>query len=471
MGRRRVQPFEIPELEVLDTLTDGRAMGRHENRVIFMKGAIPGDVVRARVFKKEKKNLVAEVLEVIKPAGSRIVPKCTHFGDCGGCKWQHMSYEAQLHYKEKYVRDAFERIGGIEVEDFRPILGAPEQFFYRNKLEFSFANKRWLTKAETKKEEELDNMVGALGFHVPIFFDKIVQIDECFLQTPLINEIRNAIHQFATESGIPYYDHRAHEGFLRNLMFRTSRHTGEIMVVLIVAKDDESQVATIFEHLAEQFPGVQHWCWIHNDKKNSSYSELSVSVWKGEDFIVERLDSFDYRIRATSFFQTNPEQAENLYNVVREFAGPVKYNTLYDLYCGSGSIGIYLSGLAEKIVGVEYVESSIKDAWDNVALNNLDGFSFHAGDMKKLLTTELVDKEGKPDLIVTDPPRAGMDKEVVARLLEIKSPRIIYVSCNPSTQARDLDLLSELYRVKSVQPVDMFPQTAHVENVALLELR
>lgn len=469
MGRRRFKGYKIENLEIVDTTTDGKGVAKQDGVVFFVEKTVPGDVIDAWVYKKAKGVPVARVETMHKESPFRIEARCQHFGDCGGCKWQSLSYEQQLIYKEKHVMDAMERIGGLEIQERKPIIGGKEPFNYRNKVEFSFSNKRWVPPAELGTGVKID-WYGALGYHVAKFFDKIIKIETCHLHIPIVDEIRNELREISQEWEIPYYDIRQHTGYLRNIVFRNSEGSGELMVILLVGEDDQGPVDRIFTHLEEKFPQITSFIWIYNHKPNSTYADLEPRIWKGDPFITESLGQWKYRISPISFFQTNTSQAQILYDVVRDFVGE-KTGTIYDLYCGAGSIGIYLSDLAEKIVGVEYVEDAVKDAWENVKLNNLEHFSFTAGNMKLILNDEFVAREGKPDVIVTDPPRAGMDAPVVEQILKLEAPKIVYVSCNASTQARDLALLQEKYELKVIQPVDMFPQTAHVENVALLELR
>lgn len=462
-------------MHLIDAASDGRAVARHDGQVIFVERGVPGDVADVHVFRKQKKMMVGRIESITKPSESRIEPVCEHFGLCGGCKWQMMDYKTQLFFKQKQVEDALTRIGKVEVGEQLPILPSESDYFYRNKLEFTFSNKAWLTLEQIQSGETFEHRVA--GYHTPRAFDKIIDIDTCHLQRPIVNDIRNEVRDFARAEGITFFDIRTHEGFLRSLVFRTSEHTGELMVVLIVGKDDPEMVGKIFTHLEGKFPEITNYLWIHNHKANSSFSDLPFRSWKGPEYITERLGFFDFRISPTSFFQTNPRQAGRLYGVVKDWLadslpeGKEKHPVVYDLYSGTGSIGIFVAELAEKIVGVEYVESSIADAWENVKLNDLDHFAFYAGDMKKILTPEFVDMQGRPDVIIADPPRAGMDPKVVQRILEILPEYIIYVSCKPATQARDIELMSEAYEVLKTQPVDMFPQTAHVENVAWLKRR
>lgn len=475
MGRsRRIKPF-LAEMTLIDAAAEGWAIARHEERVIFVEGGVPGDVAMVYVYRKHKKQLFGRIETLIEPSPARIEPSCEHFEVCGGCKWQMMTYAHQLKFKQKLVEDAFERIAKVEPKEKMPILGSESDYYYRNKLEFTFSNKAWLTKAQIDSGEIIDQRVA--GFHVARIFDKVINIQNCLLQKAIINDIRNEIRKYAREQNWPFYNIRENEGLLRSLIFRTTEHEDQLMVVMVIAEERQDVIDELFSHLETKFPQITHFLWIHNPKLNSSYYDLPFRLWKGSEYVVERLDNFYFQISPTSFFQTNPNQAKRLYDIVKSMLkevmpeGQNKHHTVYDLYSGTGSIGIFVSGLAAHIVGIEYVESSIADAWKNVALNKLSHFSFYAGDMQKVLTPDLVKKEGHPDVIITDPPRAGMDPKVVKRVLEIAPKHIIYVSCKPATQARDIALLSEKYELVRIQPVDMFPQTAHVENIALLRLR
>lgn len=462
----KFKPKSIPALKIEDAASDGSGVGRDGERVVFVEGAVPGDVADVTVFRKQKKRFLARIDRLVEASPERIEPPCRHFSACGGCKWQRFDYAGQLRFKQKQVRDAFARLGKFDFPEIRPIIGADAPYHYRNKLDFSFSSKRWLTQEEIATGDQFEQNV--LGFHVPKYFDKVVQIDECLLHRPDLNEIRNEVRDFALQNNYTFHDAKAHEGFLRNLIFRVSEAEDAVMLVLIVNENDKAAAARVFEHLEPKFPQISSYVWIHNAKWNDSYGDLQYKVWKGPGFLTERLGECSYHIGPKSFFQTNTKQAEKLYDVVKEFvAEPVEL--LYDLYCGAGTIGIFLSELAKKVVGIEYVEEAVRDAETNLRLNQLENFRFYAGDLAKILTREFVEKEGRPGCIVTDPPRAGMDGKVCERLLEIAAPRIVYVSCNPASQARDVAILARDYDVAAVQPVDMFPQTGHVENVALLE--
>ena len=475
MGRK-IKPFTA-KMEILDAATDGRAVAKHEGKAIFITGGVPGDVAEVHVYRKEKSILVGRIEEIETPSPNRIEPVCAHFEDCGGCKWQQMNYETQLRYKENQVVNVLRRIGHLQPEESRPIMGAPEPYFYRNKLEFSFSTKAWLTAKDKDNPEARKS--NALGYHAPGFFDKIIHIDTCHLQQPIINDIRNEIGHFAMDKEYEFYNIREHTGILRNVAFRTSNGSGEIMVILILGKNRKDVAEDIFQHLEQAFPQITQMVYVINEKPNSMYSDLPYHAWKGNPWITENLEQYQFKIRPVSFFQTNPHQALELYKVVRGYLkdclpeGADKHHTVYDLYSGTGSIGIFVSELVEKVVGIEYVQSAVDDAWENIRLNGLEEkrFSFYAGDMKLILTDELVQKEGAPDVIIADPPRQGMDRKVVEQILKVRPQHVIYVSCKPSTQARDMAMMQEWYDLISIQPVDMFPQTAHVENVALLRLR
>ncbi|RMG23006.1 MAG: 23S rRNA (uracil(1939)-C(5))-methyltransferase RlmD [Bacteroidetes bacterium] len=470
MGRR-FTPYTV-ELDISGTAADGFAVGRHDGRVIFVEYAVPGDKAEVEVFKRHKKQHFGRISRLLVPSPHRVEARCAHFGVCGGCKWQMMAYEAQLKFKQQQVLDAFERIGKLIPQKCLPIVGAEAPYYYRNKLEFTFSNKAWLTRDQIDSGQDFDQRV--LGFHKPRIFDKIIDIDHCYLQTPLINDIRNEVKTFARQRQWPFYDIRNNQGLLRNLLFRTTLHQNQLMVVLILADNRPDVVDELFGHLESKFPQITHYLWIHNPKKNSSYSDLPFQLWKGKEVVVEKMGDYLFQISPTSFFQTNPRQAEKMYQLIYELAaacrpaGAAPFEVLYDLYAGTGSIGIFLSSLAKKVVGIEYVEAAVEDARKNVALNGLSHFTFYAGDIKKILSPELVSREGRPGLLIADPPRAGMDARVVAQILEIAPQNIIYVSCKPATQARDIVLLQQKYELLSIQPVDMFPQTAHVENIALL---
>jgi len=466
---------ELPLLEkvtITDVAAEGKAVAKVNELVIFVPYVVPGDVVDLQV--KRKKNHYAEAVAVKfhEKSPLRTEPFCSHFGVCGGCKWQCLSYEEQLKYKQKQVFDNLTRIGKVELPEFRPILGSEKTRFYRNKLEFTFSNKRWLTEEEVKQDVKYDQM-NAVGFHIPGAFDKVLAIDKCWLQDDISNQIRNAVRDYAYAHDFPFFDLRTQEGLLRNIMIRTSS-TGELMVVLqCKVTDDEGRrkMEEILQFMADSFPQITSLMYVINNKCNDTIGDLDVEVFKGNDHIFEEMEGLRFKVGPKSFYQTNSEQAYNLYKVAREFAGLMGNELVYDLYTGTGTIANFVARQARKVVGIEYVPEAIEDAKVNSALNGIDNTLFYAGDMKDILTNDFIAEHGRPDVIITDPPRAGMHNDVIDVILAAEPKRIVYVSCNPATQARDLQLLDGKYKVTAVQPVDMFPHTHHVENVVQLERR
>ena len=466
---------ELPLLEkvtITDVAAEGKAVAKVNELVIFVPYVVPGDVVDLQV--KRKKNHYAEAVAVKfhEKSPLRTEPFCSHFGVCGGCKWQCLSYEEQLKYKQKQVFDNLTRIGKVELPEFRPILGSEKTCFYRNKLEFTFSNKRWLTEEEVKQDVKYDQM-NAVGFHIPGAFDKVLAIDKCWLQDDISNQIRNAVRDYAYAHNFPFFDLRTQEGLLRNIMIRTSS-TGELMVVLqCKVTDDEGRrkMEEILQFMADSFPQITSLMYVINNKCNDTIGDLDVEVFKGNDHIFEEMEGLRFKVGPKSFYQTNSEQAYNLYKVAREFAGLTGNELVYDLYTGTGTIANFVARQARKVVGIEYVPEAIEDAKVNSALNGIDNTLFYAGDMKDILTNDFIAEHGRPDVIITDPPRAGMHNDVIDVILAAEPKRIVYVSCNPATQARDLQLLDGKYKVTAVQPVDMFPHTHHVENVVQLERR
>ena len=447
-------------------------MAKVNELVIFVPYVVPGDVVDLQV--KRKKNHYAEAVAVKfhEKSPLRTEPFCSHFGVCGGCKWQCLSYEEQLKYKQKQVFDNLTRIGKVELPEFRPILGSEKTRFYRNKLEFTFSNKRWLTEEEVKQDVKYDQM-NAVGFHIPGAFDKVLAIDKCWLQDDISNQIRNAVRDYAYAHNFPFFDLRTQEGLLRNIMIRTSS-TGELMVVLqckVTDNEGRRKMEEILQFMADSFPQITSLMYVINNKCNDTIGDLDVEVFKGNDHIFEEMEGLRFKVGPKSFYQTNSEQAYNLYKVAREFAGLTGNELVYDLYTGTGTIANFVARQARKVVGIEYVPEAIEDAKVNSALNGIDNTLFYAGDMKDILTNDFIAEHGRPDVIITDPPRAGMHNDVIDVILAAEPKRIVYVSCNPATQARDLQLLDGKYKVTAVQPVDMFPHTHHVENVVQLERR
>ncbi len=466
---------ELPLLEqitITDVAAEGKALAKVNDLVVFVPYVVPGDVVDLQV--KRKKNHYAEAVAVrfheLSPM--RAQPFCQHFGVCGGCKWQCLAYDDQLRYKQKQVFDNLTRIGKVELPEFRPILGSEKTCFYRNKLEYTFSNKRWLTEEEVRQEVEYDQM-NAVGFHIPGAFDKVLAIERCWLQDDISNRIRNAIRDYAYAHDYAFFNLRTQEGLLRNMMVRTSS-TGELMVLLqckVMDEEDRAKMKQLLQYVGDTFPEITSLLYVENDKCNDTIGDLPVEVFKGNDHIFEEMEGLRFKVGPKSFYQTNSEQAYNLYKVAREFAGLSGNELVYDLYTGTGTIANFVSRQARQVIGIEYVPEAIEDAKVNSALNGIGNTLFYAGDMKDILTQEFINEHGRPDVIITDPPRAGMHTDVINVLLFAEPKRIVYVSCNPATQARDLQLLDGKYRVAAVQPVDMFPHTHHVENVVLLEKR
>ncbi len=461
-------------ITITDLAAEGKAIAREEGKVIFIEGAIPGDIVNIRLTKSKKDWAEAVVTKIITPSPNRVAPFCQHFNVCGGCKWQMLPYNLQLEYKQNEVAQNLKRLGKIELPEIQKIIGSDKDKEYRNKLEFTFSNKRYRTKEELepyKTKEEIYSLPNepALGFHVPKLFDKIIQIDTCYLMQEPTNVIRNEIFRFATENGFTFYDIKNHTGWLRNLMLRIAT-TGEIMLNVIMAHDNiEKDI--LLAHIAKTFPEITALLYTINPKFNDTIYDLEPQVYKGNAFIVEHLEVYKFKISAKSFFQTNTKQAEKLYQITRDYAELTGVETVYDLYCGTGSIGIFCSKNAKKIIGVELIEDAIVNAKANAALNNIDHAEFFAGDVIDICNEDFFATHGKADIIITDPPRAGMHPKLIEKVLEMKAPIVVYVSCNSATQARDLQLLDVFYKVTKVQPVDMFPHTHHIENVVQLKLR
>lgn len=466
---------ELPLLEkvtISDVAAEGKALAKVNDLVVFVPYVVPGDVVDLQV--KRKKNHYAEAVAVkfYEKSPLRVEPFCQHYGVCGGCKWQCLSYEEQIKYKQKQVFDNLTRIGKIELPEFMPILGSKKTVFYRNKLEFTFSNKRWLTEDEVKQDVKYEQM-NAVGFHIPGAFDKVLAIDKCWLQDDISNRIRNAIRDYAYEHDYAFFNLRTQEGMLRNMMVRTSS-TGELMVLLQCKITNEGELAKmkeLLQYVADSFPEITSLLYIINNKCNDTIGDLDVEVFKGKDHIFEVMENLRFKIGPKSFYQTNSGQAYELYKVARTFAGLTGEELVYDLYTGTGTIANFVARQAKKVVGIEYVPEAIEDAKVNSEINGITNTLFYAGDMKDILTQDFINEHGRPDVIITDPPRAGMHNDVIDVILFAEPKRIVYVSCNPATQARDLQLLDVKYKVTAVQPVDMFPHTHHVENVVLLEKR
>ncbi len=472
MARKKKELPLLEQIEITGVAAEGKALTRVNDMVVFVPYVVPGDVVDLQVRRKKHSYAEAEAVKFHTYSSERVTPFCKHYGVCGGCKWQCLAYEHQLKYKQQQVVDALTRIGKVELPDVMPILGSENTRAYRNKLEFTFSNKRWLTWEEVAQGVSYDNM-DALGFHIPGAFDKVLDIEECALMGDLNNRLRNAIRDFAHSEGVPFFDLRSQTGVLRNFMLRTST-TGEVMLLLqakVTTDEEMAQLEKVLAFVGDTFPEVTSLLYVINNKCNDTFGDLEVHTFKGTDVIYEEMEGLRFKVGPKSFYQTNSAQAYNLYKVARDFAALTGEEVVYDLYTGTGTIANFVAGKAKKVVGIEYVEDAIIDARVNAELNGYDNLTFFAGDMKDILTREFIDAHGRPDVIITDPPRAGMHNDVIDTILFAAPRRIVYVSCNPATQARDLSLLDRDYKVTAVQPVDMFPHTHHVENVVLLERR
>lgn len=468
MARNRKKPF-YENVKIEDIGAEGKAVAKVGEMVVFTKMAIPGDVVDLQVTKKRKRFQEAFIKEYKEYSNDRVDAFCEHFGTCGGCKWQMLPYDKQLFYKQKQVKDQLLRIGKVEIPEIMPILGSKENTFYRNKLEFTFSNKRWLTFDEVEAGNEIEKP-DALGFHVPGLFDKVINITKCWLQPEPSNKIRNFIYEYAIDNGLAFFDIRAQTGFLRTLILRTSS-TGENMLIITFYHEDESKRTALLEAVKNEFPEITSLLYVINTKGNDTITDQKIEVFNGREYILEEMEGLKFKIGAKSFYQTNSEQAYTLYKVTRDFAELDGTETVYDLYTGTGTIANFVARSAKKVVGIEYVPEAIEDAKVNSQLNGITNTSFFAGDMKDVLNEDFVRKHGKPEVIITDPPRAGMHADVINTILKVAPNKIVYVSCNPATQARDIAILDEFYQIEKICPVDMFPHTHHVENVVLLTKR
>jgi len=467
---RRNKKQVFTNVEVIDAGAKGKVIAKApDGKVIFLPNAVPGDIVDVQTFKKRKSYYEGKATIFHTLSDKRTEPVCEHFGSCGGCKWQHMAYEHQLFYKQKEVTNNLIRIGHIELPEVTPILGSAQHYFYRNKMEFSFSNSRWLTLEEIKSDEDLGDR-NALGFHIPGMWDKILDVKKCHLQADPSNAIRNAVKKFAIENDLEFFNTRHQEGLLRTLMIRTSS-IGEIMVVVQFFKEDKTKRELLMDYLVRTFPEITSLQYIINEKANDTIYDQDVICHKGRDHIFEEMEGLKFKINAKSFYQTNSEQAYELYKITRDFAGLAGDELVYDLYTGTGTIAQFIAKQAKKVIGVESVPDAISAAKENAQLNSIDNVEFYVGDMKNVFNQDFINTHGNPDVIITDPPRDGMHKEVVNQILNISPEKIVYVSCNSATQARDLALMDAMYKVTKTQAVDMFPQTHHVENVILLEKR
>lgn len=459
----------LPSVTITDIAAEGKAIAKVNDVVVFVPFVVPGDVVDLQVTRKKSHFMEARPIHFHSYSENRTEAVCEHYGICGGCKWQILPYADQIRYKQKQVVDNLTRIGKIELPEITPILGSAKTEFYRNKLEFTFSNKRWRTNEEIAEGKVFETM-NAVGFHIPGQFDKVLDINKCWLQTEDSNEIRNEVRRYALEKGLTFFDLRSQEGFLRTMMVRTTS-TGELMVIMIFFYEDKEAQNALLQHIADKFPQITSLLYVINSKANDTITDQEVLVFKGAECIYEEMEGLKFKIGPKSFYQTNSDQAYELYKITRNFAGLTGNELVYDLYTGTGTIANFVSHQARQVVGIEYVPEAIEDAVVNSKLNNIGNTLFYAGDMKDILNAAFIEKHGKPDVIITDPPRAGMHEDVIDAILFAAPERIVYVSCNPATQARDLSLLDAAYQVAAVQPVDMFPHTHHVENVVLLQKR
>lgn len=470
------QPQFINNVEIIDAGSEGMSIAKPEEKVVFIPFGAPGDIVDIQVFKKKSNCFDGKIVNIVKESDKRVKPVCQHFGLCGGCKWQHLDYQWQLYYKQKQVKDNLDRIAKIEYPEITPILGCEKQYYYRNKVEYSFSNRKWLTDgapAGTYTEEQCKGF----GYHLPGLFDRVIDIEHCYLQAEPSNEIRLFIKDFTMAKGLSYHNVRAHQGTMRNVIVRCNGK-GEFMVIIIINEENSIVRNELIPALSEKFPQIISIMLVINPKFNDTISDLPFECLKGDPYLIETMNSprigfedLSFRVGPVSFFQTNVYQAERLYKAAFDLADVSGDELMYDLYTGTGTIALYFSRFVKKVVGIEYVEEAIADARINAKINNIDNATFYAGDMAKVLDDAFIVENGTPDIIVTDPPRAGMADKVIEQLKKIKAKKIIYISCNPATQARDLQLLNDLYEVVAVQPVDMFPHTQHVENIASLKLR
>lgn len=465
---KKVLPI-LNNVTIADVASEGKAIAKVDDLVIFIPYVAPGDIVDIQLTRKKNSYAEGRAIKIHSLSPERIDPVCEHFGVCGGCKWQHLNYPSQLFYKQKQVVDNLIRIGKIDLPDISPILGSEQTTCYRNKLEYTFSNKRWMTDAEIASGVQFEDM-NALGFHIPTLFDKVLDIHKCWLQDDITNQIRLGVRRYAIDNNMPFYDLRNKAGWLRNMIIRTST-TGELMVIMVFFGEQKNNREMILNHLLESFPQITSLIYIINEKVNDTITDQEVHLFHGRDYIVEEMEGLKFKIGPKSFYQTNSNQAYQLYKIVRDFATLAGNELVYDLYTGTGTIANFIARQAREVIGIEYVPEAIEDARVNAALNHVENTLFFAGDMKDILNSQFIEEHGHPDVIITDPPRAGMHNDVIDAILFAHPQRIVYVSCNPATQARDLSLLNEQYRVTKVQPVDMFPHTHHVENVVLLEQR
>ena len=469
MSRKRKNLPVVPELEITGIAAEGNAIARWGELVVFVPYGAPGDIADIKIEKKRSSYANGRIERLVRPSAQRCEPKCAHFGTCGGCRWQHLPYELQLSAKQQQVEDALRRIAKVELPEITPILGSEKQWEYRNKMEYTFSNRRWLTWEQVNAGEVPENRCGA-GFHITGAFDKVLDIDRCWLQDDLGNRIRNSVKEYALEKGYTFFDLKAQTGLLRTMMIRIAT-TGQVMVLMAFGEDNPEQITDVLEFIRNRFPEVTSLMYAINTKANDSMDGVEVSLFAGKPFIEEKMEDLVFRVGPKSFYQTNSAQALNLYRTARDFAGLSGNELVYDLYTGTGTIANFVARNARKVIGIEYVPEAIEDAKVNSAVNGIDNTEFFAGDMKDVLNDDFIAEHGAPDVMIVDPPRAGMHQDVVDTILRARPAKIVYVSCNPSTQARDIALLDSQYKVERVRPVDMFPHTHHVENVVLLVRR
>lgn len=469
MARKRKELPVIEGVEIIDVAAEGNSLARVNDMVVFIPYGVPGDVVDVKLDKKKKSYAEGHIERMVTPSPIRVEPMCEHFGTCGGCRWQHLPYEFQLKCKQQQVQDALERIAKVSIPEITPILGSKQTREYRNKMEYTFSNKCWLTFEQLRSGAEFPDR-DAAGFHISGAFDKVLDIKKCHLQDDFGNQLRLFIKAYGKEHGYRFYDLRAQQGLLRTLMIRIAS-TGEIMAVMVFGEDDKERINALLKAVADKFPQITSLLYVVNLKVNDTISDQEIITYRGKDYIEEEMEGLKFRVGPKSFYQTNSLQAYELYKVTREFAELAGDELVYDLYTGTGTIANFVAKKARKVIGIEYVPEAIEDAKINSAINSIDNTLFYAGDMKDVLTDEFIERHGRPDVMIVDPPRAGMHQDVVNVILNAAPKRIVYVSCNPATQARDLALLDEKYRVEAIQPVDMFPHTQHVENVVKLSLK
>lgn len=469
MGRKRKELPVVENVEITGVAAEGKSIARVDDMVVFIPYGAPGDVVNIKLDKKKRSYAEAHIVDMLKPSPERVAPACEHFGVCGGCKWQHIPYESQLRYKRDQVVDALTRIAKVEIPEVNPTLGSKETFCYRNKLEYTFSCKCWITFEDLRSGREIADR-NALGFHIPGAFDKVLDIKKCWLQDDLSNRIRLFVRQYALAKGYEFYDIKAQQGLMRTLMVRIAS-TGEVMLIVVFARPEQEKIDDMMGAIAAEFPEITSLLYVVNQKVNDTIADQDVVTFRGRDYINEEMEGLQFRIGPKSFYQTNSLQAYELYKVARRMACLKPDDLVYDLYTGTGTIANFVARQVKKVVGIEYVPEAIADAKLNSEVNGIDNTIFFAGDMKDVLTDGFIEEHGRPDVMIIDPPRAGMHEDVVNVILNARPERIVYVSCNPATQARDLALMDEFYRVEEVQPVDMFPHTHHVENVVRMTRR